>query len=73
MGSFNVVPVIGSIAFATGRLFTWATHVNVQNPVVGIIRSEIRLIHDSAMTIANAMEKLAPVRGSVFINRTWVI
>lgn len=72
MGSLNVVPVIGSIAFATGRLFTWATHVNVQNPVISAIRTEMRLIHDGAMAIANAMVKLAPVRGLFFINHTCV-
>lgn len=70
VGSLNVVPVIGSIAFATGRLFTWATHVNVQNPVISAIRFEMKLVHDGAMAISNAMVKLAPVRGLFFINYT---
>lgn len=66
--SFNVVPFIGSIAFAAGRLFTWATHVNVKNPTIGLIRSETKYVHDRAMAIANAMEKLAPVRSSSSVN-----
>ncbi|KAF8348708.1 hypothetical protein F5887DRAFT_951520 [Amanita rubescens] len=54
------LPIIHSIAFAAGRLFTWATHVNVKNPTVSLIRSEIKRIHDHAMALANTMEKLAP-------------
>lgn len=63
------VPIIRSIAFAAGRFFTWATHVNVTNPTISLIRSEIKCIHDRAMGLANAMEKLAPVRGSTFVSR----
>lgn len=73
IGSLNVVPVIGSIAFATGRLFTWATHVNVQNPIISVVRSEMRLIHDGAMAISNALVDLAPVRGLFVINHTCVV
>lgn len=74
IGSLNVVPVIGSIAFATGRLFTWATHVNVQNPIISVVRSEMRLIHDGAMAISNALVELAPVRGLfVIILHAWLI
>ena len=61
------LPIIRSIAFAAGRLFTWATHVNVKNPAISLIRSEIKCIHDHAMGLANTMEKLAPVRTSTFV------
>ena len=71
IGSFNVVPFIGSIAFAAGRLFTWATHVNVKNPTISLVRSETKSIHDRAMAIANAMEKLAPVCTS-FVNHAYL-
>lgn len=56
------LPIIRSIAFAAGRFFTWATHVNVKNPSISLIRSEIKCIHDHAMALANTMEILAPVR-----------
>ena len=68
IGSFNVVPFIGSIASAAGRLFTWATHVSVKNPTISLVRSEMKSIHDRAMAIANTMEKLTPVRTSSFVN-----
>ena len=72
IGSLNLVPFIGSIAFAAGRLFTWATHVNVMNPTIGLVRSEMKSIHDRAMAIANAMEKLAPVCISSFVNHAYL-
>ncbi|KAF8701060.1 hypothetical protein AX14_000588 [Amanita brunnescens Koide BX004] len=54
------LPIIRSIAFTAGRFFMWATHVNVKNPTISLIRSEIKCMHDHAMALANTMEKLAP-------------
>lgn len=61
------LPIIRSIAFTAGRFFMWATHVNVKNPTISLIRSEIKCMHDHAMALANTMEKLAPVRSSSFV------
>lgn len=66
------LPIIRSIAFAAGRFFTWATHVNVKNPSISLIRSEIKCVHDHAMALANGMEILAPVRSSSFVNHLFL-